>query len=186
MQDIEDMIANNIGLLRAQLKRLALRGDCDAESIGYEALYTAASTFDESKGFKFSTYATCVIYNALGSYIRFLKRKKQLDVMSYNNIAFSEDGINHEFVELLESPSSVEHAFMQSELCNALHAAYNYSYNRLTNPKHAAIAKLWYECDGEISNKEIADKVGVSQPYVNQVINTFKFSLRKKLEVYHN
>lgn len=74
MQDIEAIIRDNIGLVITQLKRLKVTFDPEAESIGYEALYNAALTYDCTKGYKFSTYATCCIYNAVGSYIRTLTR----------------------------------------------------------------------------------------------------------------
>ena len=182
---MERIIRDNIGLVIAQLKRLNVTFDHDAESIGYEALYNAAATYDETKGYKFSTYATCCIYNALGSYIRTLNKKRQLDVISYNNIAYSEDGQNHEYLEFLTDGISVEQLYLKQELLAKVSAVYDTTYNALTNEKHREIIGAWHNADYDISNKEIADRVGVSQPYVNQVINTFKHSLRKKLEGYY-
>ena len=180
--DIESMIKNNTGLVGAQLKRLGVLFDPDAESIGYEALYNAVLTYDETKGYKFSTYATCCIYNAVGSYIRTLNKKRQLEVISYNNIAYAEDGVKHEFVDFFPATTDVEKDYLKQELLCKVCDVYQLSYNRLTNPKHQAIIKAWHDADYDISNKEIAQLVGVSQPYVNQVINTFKYSLRKRLE----
>ena len=167
-----------------QLKRMKVIKDPDAESIGYEALFNAAQTYDPTKGYKFSTYATCCIYNALGSYIRTLNKKRQLDVISYNNIAYTEDGVQHEFAEFLESDTNIEEEYIKKEICEATKKAYYSTYNRLTNKRHKMIINLWHKSDYTMSNKEIATLVGVSQPYVNQVINTFKYKLRKKLEVY--
>lgn len=186
MCSIDDIIATNTGLIMAQLKRLYLLRDPEAESLGYEALYNAAVTFDESKGYKFSTYATCCIYNALGTYIRGLNRKRQLEVCSYNEIAYSSEGVMHEFVDFLADSSDLEQDYLREELRTKICEAYLQSYNQLTNAKHKLIVTAWHDSDFEISNKEIAIRVGVSQPYVNQVINTFKFSIRKKLEVYYN
>jgi len=185
MQDISKVIQNNIGLVIAQLKKLNVLFDPDAESIGYEALYNAALTYDDTRGYKFSTYATCCIYNALGSYIRTLNKKRQLDVVSYNNIAYSEDGVNHEFIDFFEATADVEKYYLQYELHEKVCEVYQLTYSRLTNDKHKAIIKTWHDADYDISNKDIAKVVGVSQPYVNQVINTFKHSLRKKLEAYY-
>ena len=183
--NIDDTISSNIGLIRAQLKRLNLFNDPDAESIGYEALYNAVLTFDETKGYKLSTYGTCCIYNALGSYIRTLNKKRQLEVVSYNNVAFREDGLQHEYMELIPAAISVEQELLNEELCEQLDKAYQLSYNRLTNDKHKAIINAWHDGDYCVSNNELARIVGVSQPYVNQVINTFKFNLKKKLEAYY-
>lgn len=185
MQDINKVIQNNIGLVKKQLKRLNVLFDPEAESIGYEALYNAALTYDSTRGYKFSTYATCCIYNAVGSYIRTLNKKRQLDVVSYNNIAYNEDGVRHEFVDFFEATTDVENDFLHGELLVKVTEVYQITYDRLTNDKHKAIVKAWHDADYDISNKDIANTVGVSQPYVNQVINTFKHSLRKKLEAYY-
>ena len=185
MQDVNLIISNNIGLIKAQLKKLCLFNDPEAESIGYEALYTAIETFDVTKGYKLSTYATCCIYNALGSYIRTLNKKRQLDVISYNNVAYNEDGVQHEFLEFFEAVGDVESEYMKCELCNKVREVYLITYDKLTNDKHKAIIKAWHDSEYTMMNKEIATIVGVSQPYVNQVINTFKFSLRKRLEAYY-
>lgn len=182
MQSIDSVIRNNIGLVISQLKRLNVMFDPDAESIGYEALYNAAVTYDSTKGYRFSTYATCCIFNALGSYIRTLNKKRQLQVVSYNNIAYCEDGVNHEFLEVLPNSISVEDDYLHKELLLAVNYSYKTAYNKLTNSKQKAIIKAWHDADYDISNKEIASLVGVSQPYVNQVISAFKHKIRKKLE----
>ena len=184
--DVNSIIENNRGLVFEQLKRLYVLNDPEAESIGYEALWDAATTYEENRGYKFSTYATCCIYNALGSYIRTLNKKRQLETVSYNNIAYNDDGENHEFLELFSSIVDVEQDIMKVELYRKLNEVYQLTYDRLTNPKHQAIAKAWRDADYDISNKDIAKIVGVSQPYVNQVINTFKFNIKKRMEAYYN
>ena len=186
MQHIDDVIRNNIGLIKAQIKRLNLFNDPEAESLGYEALYNAIITYDTTKGYKLSTYATCCIYNALGSYIRTLNKKRQLEVLSYNNIAYCEDGVKHEFIELLTEDSDVEREYLTEELHVMTRRAFAHAYSRLSNAKHKAIIDVWREADFDISNKEVAIKVGVSQPYVNQVLNTFKYNMKKRLEAYYN
>ena len=184
---MDKLLQDNTGLIFAQLKRLNVMHDPEAQSIGYEALWTAATTYDKSKGYKFSTYATCCIYNALGSYIRTLKRKRQLEVVSYNNIAYQEDGTNHEYLELLSTNIvDTEQELLQKELYCNLNRAIQVSYDRLTNPKHKAIIKAWCDAEYNISNKEVATAVGVSQPYVNHIINTFKNSIKKRMEGYFN
>lgn len=184
--DINSIIRSNTGLVFVQLKRLKVLNDPDAESIGYEALWNAAATYEAEKGYKFSTYATCCIYNALGSYIRTLNKKKQLDTVSYNNIAYNNDGDSHEFLELFASAVDIEQDVMKGELYRKLNDIYQVAYDRLTNPKHKAIAKAWRDADYSISNKDIAKIAGVSQPYVNQVISTFKFNIKKRVEAYYN
>lgn len=180
--DINTKIASNVGLIFKQLKKFNLAKDPEAESIGYEALYTALLTYDQSKNIQFSTYASVCIYNALGSYVRTLNKQRQLEIVSYNNIAYSEDGTDHEFVDFLPTPSDVEQDFMKKELHRIVREEFQKQYDALTNKKHQVIISLWRDSEYEASMVSIAKQAGVSQPYVSQVINSFKFNLRKKLE----
>lgn len=183
--DINTKIARNVGLIFKQLKKFNLAKDPEAESIGYEALYNAILTYDQSKNVQFSTYASVCIYNALGSYVRTQNKQRQLEIISYNNIAYSEDGTDHEFVDFLSTPSDVEQDFMRKELHRIVREEFQKQYDMLTNEKHKVIITLWHNSDFEASMVSIAKQAGVSQPYVSQVINNFKFNLRKKLEEYY-
>ena len=110
--DINDKIASNVGLIFKQLNKFNLAEDPEAESIGYEALYNAILTYDQSKSVQFSTYASVCIYNALGSYVRTQNKQRQLEVISYNNVAYTEDGTDHEFVDFISAPSDVEQDYI--------------------------------------------------------------------------
>lgn len=174
---IDEIISSNTGLIWAQLKRLYLCNDPDAESIGYVALYNAAVTFDESKGFQFSTYATCCIYNALGSYIRHLKRKKQLDVVSYNNL------INEcEYLTVLVADVDVERDLINKELHKEVLTAVTELICAMPAGKKRSIIELWMDSDFKLTYTDISKITNVSQPYVSQVINAILFTLRKRLE----
>ena len=183
--DVNTKIASNVGLIFKQLKKFNLAKDPEAESIGYEALYNAVLTYDQSKNIQFSTYASVCIYNALGSYVRTLNKQRQLEIVSYNNIAYSEDGTDHEFVDFLPTPSDVEQDFMKKELHRIVREEFQKQYDALTNKKHQVIISLWRDSEYEATMVSIAKQAGVSQPYVSQVINSFKFNLRKKLEEYY-
>ena len=183
--DINATIAKHTGLIFKQLNKFNLATDPEAESIGYEALYNAILTYDQSKNVRFSTYASVCIYNALGSYIRTQNKQRQLEVISYNNIAYSEDGTDHEFVDFLSTSSDVEQDFMKNELHRIVREEFQKQYDTLTNEKHKVIISLWHDSEYEASMVSIAKQAGVSQPYVSQVINSFKFNLKKRLEEYY-
>lgn len=185
MQDINAKIASNTGLIFKQLKKFNLAKDPEAESIGYEALYNAILTYDQSKSVQFSTYASVCIYNALGSYVRTQNKQRQLELISYNNIAYSEDGTDHEFVDFFEDPSDVERDYIRRELLSMVKTEFQNQYDELTNEKHKLILSIWRDSDYEASMVEIAKQANVSQPYVSQVINGFKFKLKKRLEEYY-
>lgn len=183
--DINDKIASNVGLIFNQLNKFNLAKDPEAESIGYEALYNAILTYDQSKSVQFSTYASVCIYNALGSYVRTQNKQRQLEVISYNNVAYTEDGTDHEFVDFISAPSDVEQDYMKKELHRLVREEFQKQYGMLTNEKHKSIISLWRDSEYEASMVSIAKQVGVSQPYVSQVINSFKFNLRKRLEEHY-
>lgn len=181
-EDLNMLIQTHSGLVYSQLHKFNLIHDQDAESIAYEALYNALSNFDESKGTKISTVATVYIYNALGSYIRTLNKKRVIPVISYNNVAYEDDSIEHEFVDMLSTGESVEDAYLHTELCRLARDTFNELYDTLTNDVHKTILKLWDESDFTMTTVEISKQVNVSQSYVSQVINNFKFRMKKKLE----
>ena len=183
--DINDKIASNVGLIFKQLNKFNLAKDPEAESIGYEALYNAILTYDQSKNVQFSTYASVCIYNALGSYVRTQNKQRQLEVISYNNVAYSEDGTDHEFVDFISTSSDIEQDFMKKELHRIVREEFQKQYDMLTNEKHKTILSLWRNSEYEASMVSIAKQADVSQPYVSQVINSFKFNLRKRLEEYY-
>lgn len=180
-------IKKHSGLVYSQLHKFHLKGDQDAESIAYEALYNALRDYDESKGTKLSTLATVYIYNALGCYVRSLNVKRQIQTVSYNNIAFSDDSEEHEFVDLIPAKTNVEQDYVHKEVCRIAGETFDKQYDKLTNETHKTILAAWKASEFKAQTKEIATEIGVSQSYVSQVINNFKHSLRKKLEdVYYD
>ena len=174
---IDEQIDENKGLIWSQLNRLHLAGDADAESIGYEALYNAVKTFDESAGFKLSTYATCCIYNALGSYIRTLNRKRQIDTVSYNNIADD----SNEYITLFASEDCTEQSLLRNELHCAVRSAVTDAIDSLPEGKQKSIILAWCKSEFKATYVDIAKSTGVSQPYVSQVLSTFMYKLKRKL-----
>lgn len=180
--DYNMLIQTHSGLVYSQLHKFNLIQDQEAESIAYEALYNAIKDFDNSKGTKISTLATVYIYNALGSYIRTLNKKRVIQVVSYNNIAYTDDADDHEFVDILPSDESIEDNYVKSELHQYTRSVFNELYDKLTNDKHKLILDLWNKSDFAATTVEIAKQLDVSQSYVSQVINNFKFKMKKKLE----
>lgn len=180
--DLNVLIQDNIGLVYKQLHKFNLVKDPEAESIGYEALWNAINNFDESKGNKLSTVATVYIYNALGSYVRSLNGKRKIETVSYHNTFLSAESDDNEFVDFFASDTDVEKDYIQNELCAKARDVFNQVYDSLTNERQKIILKMWDESDFTMTATDISKQVGVSQSYVSQVINNFKFKMKKKLE----
>ena len=181
MQEIDCLIQQNIGLMVTILKQYSLLHDPEAESIAYEALWRACVDYDETLGYKRSTLIITYLKNALGTYIRTLNKQRQIETVSYNNIAYSEDGTDHEFLELLSDSDSIEQQFMKDVLHKRIREVYHEVAATLGGKKKAIIEE-WKQSEFEATNKAIATATGVSQPYVNQVVATFKEKLRKRLK----
>lgn len=182
MQDVNKLIELNKGLVYAQLKHFKFLHDPEAESIAYEALYKAILNYDSSKGTKLSTVATVYIYNALGSYLRSLNSTRQVETISYNNIAFTDDKEEHEFEDFIASSVDIERDYINAEMKALAMETFIKLYDKLTNEKHKMILDIWRSSEFIATTVQIAEQANVSQSYVSQVINNFKHSLRKKLE----
>jgi len=183
--NIELTIKENTGLIFKQLHKFHLVDDPEAESIGYEALYNAALTYESTKKAKFSTYATVCIYNGLGTYTRTLNRQRQLDVISYNN-KVSNGSYEAEYSNFITNGVSTEDCCIKEELCATALRTFDELLNKLTNEKHKKIIIAWQESDYSGSTVELAINVGVSQPYVSQVLTRFKSDMKTKLKEYYN
>lgn len=181
--EVDDIIAKNKGLVFKQLHKFGLAKDHEAESLGYEALYNAAMTFENEKGIKFSTYATVCIYNALGSYTRTINRQRQLRTVSYYSLSYNSDGDSTELLSHLACVQDTEADYLREETCKEIRKLFKQEFDKVTNQKHKKILAAWDESNFTISTSDIARMVGVSQSYVSQVLNNFKYSMRKRLEV---
>ncbi len=181
MQEIDCLIQQNTGLMVTVLKQYNLLHDPDAESIAYEALWRACVDYDETLGYKRSTLIITYLKNALGTYIRTLNKQRQIETVSYNNIAYADDGVDHEFLELLTSFETAETVVMKDITNKKVREVYTQQYDRLRGKKKAII-KVWEASGFTCTNKAIAAATHVSQPYVNQVVAMFKQMLREKLK----
>lgn len=181
MNDIDEKILANKGLMYKQLQRFNLVRDNEAESLGYEALYNAIKTYDASTGNCFSTYATVCIYNALGSYIRTTHKQRQLTVLSYNNIAGDD---MCEFEDFIGAPVDTEDEVLKHEFTRFLKTEIANLYEGITNKQQKLIIKQWLNSGCLDSFTKISNITGVSQPYVSQVIGQFRGRLRKAIKEY--
>ena len=177
--DIDEEILNNKGLVYSQLHRFNLVNNQEAESYAFEALYKAIQTFDTTKDIALSTYATVCIYNALGSYLRSYNRKRQLCVVSYHTVI---DESNCPYLLFLKSTCDTEEYCIKQELYKEVRRIVAEQIDKLSNKKHAQIIRAWKNSDFTASTVDIAIITHVSQSYVSQIINVFKYSIKKQLE----
>lgn len=183
MNDINDRIAANTGLVYQQLTRFQMLNDQDAESYAYEALYRAVITFDESSGNAFSTYAVCCISNALRKHLRTFNRKRTLDVISYHEpIATECDGDDIYLIDVLANAvDDAETTLICSDECARIYKAFE-AERALLSPLHRKIIDVFYESDGKMSQRDVGAIVGTTQVTVSRAISQFRHRLKNRLE----
>ena len=147
----------------------------DVSSVGKIGLIKAAQTFDESKEIKFSTYASRCIQNEILMYFR--KEKNHL-----KNISLSEpighDGEGNEITLMDKIPESTidftEQITQRESFINII----NIILNVLELREKLVIL---YKLSG-FTQKEIADKLGISQSYISRIQKKIKDKIKKHLK----
>ena len=87
----EQVILNNTGMVGLVLKSLNLNPlDEDLFQIGVIGLLKAIDSFDQEKGFKFSSYASVYIRNEVLEAIR-IPKKRILNVLSLDKVLWEDD-----------------------------------------------------------------------------------------------
>ena len=183
MANIDKIIENNMGLVYKQLHRFHLVNDDEAYSLAMEALWQAVETFDVTKGFQFSTYASVCIYNAIGRYIRHKNRKRQLEIISYNAIVDDNDGdteFEYFFGDLTDDP---EKRVLLKELDVFIKQSISEEYFKLSGNSRIVIG-AWIASDYKVKQGELAKATGIAQPTVSRILSAFKYKLKKRLEDY--
>lgn len=180
MQNIDELIYANKGLVYKQLHRFNLVHDPDAESAGFWALHKAIVTYNETAHTLLSTYATCCIYNALGDYYRKIHRKQQLDIISYDTLR--DDGSS--FEECLTDGVTTEEVCVRKECVDITRKAVVEILEK-TKGKQRDIIQLYVDSEYLMSPTDIAKEIGVSQSYVSQALSEFRFKVKKKMEGYY-
>lgn len=180
--DIDNLIADNMGLVYLQLHKFGRAYDDEAFSFAMEALMNAARTFDASKKVKFATYASVCIYNAVACYLRKLTSSKQLDVVSYEDTLVDTPDVT--IFETLASDEMVEDNLLQDELASRVRQAIEKVISETSSDAAKAVIRYWRDSEFIATQCEIAKAIGVAQPTVSRVLSAFKYKVRLELEDY--
>ena len=157
-----DYFSENRNFSKFILKRYFYESmyDDDMTQVADLGLWKACMTFNDSKGIKFTAYATRVICNEVLQEIR--RRKKIIQTVSLDepisdelsNISLGDCIFdNYDFISEIAIKRSI-----QNISCSLTH-------------KQKEIFTLWIN---GFSRKEIAEKVGCSRRHVNRVIKKLK------------
>lgn len=170
-RELNDMIANNMGLVYMVLHKLNLAKDDEALSRGIQALYDAIQTYDAHKETKLSTYASVLIFNRVGSYGRSLNTAKAKATVLISEPTIDGISIEETNGNLYVSSIDVENEVLQKHYCAAVTRSLENIINTTKPGKKRDILHAWYyenKCSCTI--KSLADKFECQHSYIRKVL----------------
>lgn len=164
--DINELLSQNKNLIYHVLKCNNLLDNCDAESLGWEALWDAISTFSIYSDTKFSTYACTCITNRIFNELRKEKAQKRQHI----EVTF-------------EDYLSVDYAddFCMTELINRIYKVFD-SYIKNISGINRNVLLVWYSSNFTYSIADIAKVADTSPSYVGRVLCAFRAYLSTILQ----
>lgn len=138
----------------------------DLVSIGTIGLIKGVNTYKLDKNIKLATYASRCIDNEILMYLRKTKRKKT-EVSLEDRLSFDADGNELHLEDVLGTDANIVTKNLDDELDKTL---LRRELNKL-NKRDKEIMIFRYGLDGnaELTQKEVADKLGISQSYISRI-----------------
>ncbi len=166
----DKLISHNLRLVAHIVKRYtnSLEAD-DLLSVGTIGLVKAIDSFDYDKKVQLSTYAARCINNEILMLIR--SNKKHKNVVSLNSLTTNNDEDKElELQDVIASDD--EEIFAQVETNLTVQKVKNIIENKL-DERERTVMKLRYgiDCERAFTQKEIADKLGISRSYISRIEN---------------
>ena len=181
-QSAKDMLVeHNLRLVAYIAKRFENTGASIEEliSIGTVGLMKAVQTFNSDKNIKLATYASRCIENEILMYIRKTSSQKR-EVSIDEPLSVDWDGNELLLSDVLGSDSDVVSRDMEEDEERRIvrEAVLDLS------PRERIIVELRFGLgkERELTQKEVADALGISQSYISRLEKKIMSRLRKKIE----
>ncbi len=176
------LIERNLRLVAHVCKKYQ-NGEEDMEdfiSIGTIGLIKAISTFDHEKGNRLATYAARCIDNELLMYLR-TRKKTAREISLYEPIGTDKEGNQIHLLDIVES--SEKDVLDTIELSGNMKRLYQYIPLVLTG-REREIIMLRYGLYNHkpVTQREIADKIGISRSYVSRIEKRALEKLKREFE----
>ncbi|MBR2931014.1 MAG: sigma-70 family RNA polymerase sigma factor [Clostridia bacterium] len=175
------LVEHNLRLVAYIAKRFENTGASIEEliSIGTLGLMKAVSTFNSEKSIKLATYASRCIENEI---LMFIRKTAQIrrEISIDEPLSVDWDGNELLLSDVLGSDSDVVYRGMEDdEERRILRAAVSTLCER-----ERVIIDMRYGLSGEppLTQKEVADKLGISQSYISRLEKRIMISLRHRIE----
>ncbi len=163
--NVQKLIEDNMNLVYFVIHKYypTFYQDEDIIQIGMVGLCYAANTFDESKGFKFSSFASKCILNEIN--MEFRRRKKQKGVLSLELNCYHDDGETKTLGECLVGDEDVDVNFFD---CDKFYSKLDQKDREIVD-----LRRLGFK------EKEIAEKLNVSRSLVSTRLGRLRHVWRK-------
>lgn len=175
------LIEHNLRLVAFIAKRFENTGANIEEliSIGTLGLMKAVSTFNKDKNIKLATYASRCIENEILMFIRKTSSQKR-EISIDEPLSVDWDGNELLLSDILGSDSDVVSREMEE---NEEKKILRLAVGEL-NPRERVIIEMRYGLvDGnELTQKEVADALGISQSYISRLEKKIMQRLKKRIE----
>ena len=148
-------------------------------SIGTVGLIKAISTFNAEKNIKLATYASRCIENEILMFIRKASnQKKEISIDEPLSVDF--DGNELLLSDVLGSDSDVVSKDMEEDEERRLLRS---AVKELSSRERVIVEMRFGLIDGEeLTQKEVADQLGISQSYISRLEKRIMSRLKKKIE----
>ncbi len=151
----------------------------DLVSIGTVGLIKAINTFDINKNIKLSSYASRCIENEILMHFRNIKKSLQ-DISLNETIDTDKDGNPLSLIDILSTDDNILESLNTKLNINKL---YEYINSELDErEKKVIIYRYGLNGNDPLTQREVADILGVSRSYISRIETKALKTLRKKYE----
>lgn len=175
------LVEHNIRLVIFQVRQKFSTVNYDKNelvSIGNIGLLKAINTFDVSKNIEFATYATRCIDNEILMFLRKLKKHRNVDSLD-KTICRDKEGNEFKIEDIISDDVDIADNYAKTET----YAAIRIAIKELDEREKELILLHFGFYDGKTyTQKEIADKLSISQSYVSRLINRIVKKIGIQLE----
>lgn len=176
---MDDLVIENKGLIYFVLNKMGLTYHLEEYyDIGEIGLIRASKTFDETKGNKFSGYASICIQYEISKYLSYKQRKCRKSGDNLISLDEVQDD-NYPLYETIDSGINLEEDILMQEKINLLNTIIE-----ILEHKDRYMLKHYFELDGfeKLTYKQIGDRLGLKQRYIEYRIKRALRIIKKIME----
>lgn len=173
-------VEDNLGLVSYVAKKYLVNTEVSYNElfqIGCIGLISAAETFKEDKGTKFSTYAAACIHNQIRMSLRSEKKKRKLTYSLDTILVDTGEDTPLTVQDILPDPRDLFEPINNSDMYEQLHEA----VGELTDRQQTIIRARYLE-DCPVLQKELCEIFGLSQAQISRIESKALKELKRIME----